>query len=127
MAIIQGRTVTPCDLTDAQHDYPCLNCLSESQLWMVAFLTMNFLYNSLNGTDTTPTERLQEMGCINCLSDKQQLQAIVAKLVDMASDLGYSAEAGLADASCAQCADPQAIRGALAALFCGIIGKQIIL
>lgn len=128
MALIeQGDTVTPDDLVELQHTFPCVECLSESQLWMVAFVVMNFLYNYLNRTDVTPTDRLKEMGCQNCLSDKQVLQAVVAKLINTAAQLGYGAQAGLEDASCTQCADPKRIRVALASLFSGIIGQQIIL
>lgn len=127
MAQIQlGDRVTPDDLVELQHTYPCLECLSESQLWMVAFLAMNFLYNSLNQTDTTATDRLQQMGCQNCLSDTQVLRAVVAKLISTAADLGYSAQAGLEDASCVQCAEPKQVRVALASLLSGIIGVQII-
>lgn len=124
-AIILERTVTPCDLRTVKDTFPCLNCLSDSQLWMIAFITLNFIYNYLNNDEDTPVQRLQEMGCQNCLTDKQLMQAIVAKLIDTAADLGYEGSAGLEDASCTQCADPHAIKVAVASLLCGVIGVQI--
>lgn len=126
MAIINEVTVTPCDLREVKDTFPCLECLSESQLWMVIFIVLNFLYNSLNQDDDTPVQRLQEMGCQNCLTDKQALQGIAAHLIDIAADLGYRAGAGIEDASCTQCADPHTIKIAVWSLLCGIIGKQII-
>lgn len=126
MAIIQREVVTPDDLVELQHTWPCTECMSDSQLWIIAFITLNFLYNQLNNTETTPTERLQEMGCQNCLSDTQLLRAIVAKLISTAASLGYNAQSGLDDASCSLCADPKRIRVALASMLSGIIGVQIV-
>lgn len=125
MAIIQRNVITPCDLRDKLSDYPCLKCLSDSQLWMVFFLTLNYIYNYLNNTDATPVERLQELGCQNCLTDSQLLQAVVSKMVVTAAGLGYEAAAGFEDAACTTCADPKQIKAAVASLLCGIIGQEI--
>lgn len=123
MANIQLSTFTPLDLRD--QGFPCVNCLSDSQLMMVAFIVLNFIYNEVNNTDTTPTERLQQMGCQNCLTDKQLLQGLVARLISVAADLGYDAAAGVQDASCAQCADTHQIKVVVASLLGGIIGKEV--
>lgn len=123
MANIEIATLTPLDLRD--QGFPCVNCLSDSQLMMVAFIVLNFIYNEVNRTDTTPTDRLQQMGCQNCLTDKQLLQGLVARLIAVAADLGYDAAAGVQDASCAQCADTHQIKVAVASLLGGIIGEQI--
>lgn len=122
MAQISRGTYTPCDLDTLKGSWDCLNCLSESQLMMVILITMNYIYNYLNDDDVTPSERLQEMGCVNCLSNKQLLQGIAGKLITTATELGYEMEAGLADASCAQCSDPKLLKVANAALLCGLIG-----
>lgn len=127
MAQIERGTITPDDLVALQKVWPCTECLTDSQLWMVMFIAMNFLYNQQNGTSVTPTERLQQFGCLNCLSDKQVLQGVASKLITITSQLGYNAQAGLEDASCLQCADPKAVRTGLAAMLSGIIGVQIIL
>lgn len=127
MALIERNTVTPGDLVQLRTDYPCLHCLSETQLLMVEFITLNFLYNRLNQTDVTPVQMLQEMGCQNCLSDKQALEGLISKFIFMASELGYVAQAGLEDASCTQCADPHALKIAIASLLAGIVGEQIVL
>lgn len=92
---------------------------------MVILITLNYIYNYLNNDDTTPTERLQEMGCLNCLSNKQLLQGIAGKLITTAAELGYEMGAGLEDASCAQCSDPKLLKVAAAAMLCGLIGVQI--
>lgn len=127
MAQIERNTVTPGDLITLKTEYPCLNCLSETQLLMVEFIVLNFIYNRQNVSDTTPVARLQQLGCQNCLSDKQALEGLVARLVYVASNLGYAAQAGLEDASCTQCADPHALKVANASLLAGLVGVQIIL
>lgn len=64
-------TCTPSELLDT---YPCLACLSESELKAVIALSL------ADTLGLTVAEMLEDTACFNCLSKKQLLQVIATRI-----------------------------------------------
>ena len=102
-------TCTPADLLDT---YPCLACLSESQLKAILVIAL------ADNAGETVAEVLENSACYSCLSKKQMLQAVVAILGDTYLTRDTTVEQLRARIKCLLCAPPDKVDAALVYLLC---------
>lgn len=113
-------TCTPHGLVN---NYPCLACLSDSQLLTVIAMSLYALTHSGNHTLTS---MLASGKCFACLSDHQKLQAIASSLISIAVANDYFTDATDATetAQCLSCTDPAIIKGLIVGELCEYINSQ---
>jgi hypothetical protein len=106
------------------HQYPCLSCLSESELLKLMIVVLNdyigTLRDSINPYDLPSelSDLMSDSACYGCLSDKQMLQAVVVMFASLTYDDTKNVQDIVDDMHCLICADPKQTKSALLRLLC---------
>lgn len=114
--------VENCTIADLADLYPCLACLSETEL--TAVLTQSLAVATgydLSGSDLTTL--LEDSACIACMSKSQMLRALVG-LVGGFADRSMTVDEIRDDVKCLVCVDPGRVRALLLYLVCVYIQNQ---
>lgn len=104
---------TPDELLDI---VPCLQCLTSSELKAVLVLALATLNNYDLSTDLNTL--MEDSACNVCMTDKQMLEAITAKISIYAGLRGYTINELRDDIKCLICTDPRRINALLVYLTC---------
>lgn len=91
---------------------PCLQCLSEKELWavIVAILAL--------GAGKTLPQAVEDGACFNCMSRKQMLQALVTLLGNDILGESISAQTVIDQMHCLVCAPESQLMAAALKLWC---------
>lgn len=112
--IERGSDCTPANLMDT---YPCLKCMSKSDLRLMLLWLMTYLSSYDLSEAGALDQLLEDSACFTCLSDKQRLQAMVAVIGD-AFGKEFTSETFLADTKCLRCLKPGQVDAAIVYLLC---------
>lgn len=112
-----ARTIT-CTPSELLNTYPCLACLSETELKAVIVVAL-----AANNSKTV-AETLSESACFKCLSDKQKLQAATAVIANEYLS-SYTVPEIRELIKCLLCGPADALDAALTYLLCIQLNAQV--
>lgn len=118
-----------CDKDELLAAYPCVACLSETQLLAVIALALCKINAGDPNADCDPSTLLDNAACLVCLSEKQMLESVVAMIVRAGVDAGsIQSETDLrGDIACMLCLTPRQILAIILNLICeGIASGALI-
>ena len=104
--------------------YPCLQCLSDKQLWIVATMVLCAILQD----DCTVENLVSNSGCVDCYSERQMWQILVGIIAAWATDNGYidDLDALIQQAVCLNCLEAKRIRGILISIVAnGIVDGDV--
>lgn len=114
--------VDNCTVTDLVDAFPCLNCLSKTELIAVLAQSLALLDSKdLSGSDLTTL--LNDSACIGCLSETQMLRAVVS-VIGKWANRSMTVSAIRDDVKCLVCVDPGRVRALVVYLICVYIQNQ---
>lgn len=111
-----GRWADPETLSRLSN-YPCFACLSDKQLWIVAVLILCNILAQDPASECTVEQLMQDSACINCFSERQIWQALLAYIAEWATDNGYITDVDtlIREAVCLNCVSAKQLKGMVAA------------
>ena len=92
---------------EALAEYPCLRCLSDTQLMLVLAYLLCLITSTSRDTECTVSELMSDAGCSDCFSRRQKMQFLVQMVATYAQNQGLLTDfdAITEQIACLLCAD----------------------
>ena len=98
--------------------YPCLQCLSDKELWIGAAMILCRILETDPDADCTTETLTAHAACADCFSERQMWQILVATIATFAVDGGYVDNVTdlLQQGSCLNCLSEKKIKTIVVAI-----------
>ena len=96
--------------------YPCMECLTEKELFAVIVYIL--AYKAGYDLSEDLNDLMSDSACQSCMTDKQMMEAVASMLAYWAGLQSTSMSEIRADVKCLLCAEPRKVKGLLVYLIC---------